>query len=42
MTTYPNLKNEPEILKTNSKDGQIRDLKYETENLKNQAEKKRL
>ena len=39
MTTYPNLNNEPELLKVKTKDDQIRDLKYETENLKYQTEK---
>ena len=42
MSGYPNLtnnNNEPELLKVKTKDDQIRDLKYETENLKYQTEK---
>ena len=39
MTTYPDLKNEPELLKIKTKDDEIRTLIYETENLKDQTEK---
>ena len=38
MTTYPIL-NEPQLLTVKTKDDQIRDLKYGTENSKNQTEK---
>ena len=31
MTTYPDLKNEPELLKLKTKDDQLRDLQYRTE-----------
>ena len=31
MGTYPNLNIEPELLKINTKDGEIKDLKYKTE-----------
>ena len=31
MTTCPNLKNEPEILKTKTGDDEIKNLKYQTE-----------
>ena len=31
MTTYPNLKNEPELLKIKIRDDEIRNLKYQTE-----------
>ena len=34
MTTYPDLKNEPEILKIKTKDDEIKNLKNETEILK--------
>ena len=30
MSTYPNLNNEPELLKIRTKDDEIRDLKYKT------------
>ena len=33
--TYPNLNNEPDLLKIKTKDDEIKNLKYETENLKN-------
>ena len=39
MNNYPDLKNEAVLLKVKTKDDQIRDLKYETENLKYQTEK---
>ena len=39
MNNYPDLKNEAELLRVKTKDDQIRDLKYETENLKYQTEK---
>ena len=39
MTTYPDLKNEPELLKIKTKDDEIKNLKYETEILKYQTEK---
>ena len=38
MTTYPDLKNEPELLKIKTKDDEIKNLKYETEILKYQTE----
>ena len=31
MTTYPDLKNEPELLKIKTRDEEIRNLKYQTE-----------
>ena len=31
MTTYPNLNNEPELLKTKTRDEEIKNLKYQTE-----------
>ena len=31
MSTYPNLNNDPELLKIKTKDDEIKDLKYETE-----------
>ena len=31
MTTYPNLNNEPELLKIKTRDDEIKDLKYKTE-----------
>ena len=31
MGTYPNLSNDPELLKTITKDDEIKDLKYKTE-----------
>ena len=31
MTTYPDLKNEPEILKLKTRDDEIKNLKYQTE-----------
>ena len=31
MTTYPNLTNEPELLKMEKKDDEIKDLKYRSE-----------
>ena len=31
MSTYPNLNNEPEILKTKTRDDEIKNLKYQTE-----------
>ena len=31
MTTYPNLNNDPELLKRKTKDDEIKNLKYETE-----------
>ena len=31
MTTYPNLNNEPELLKIRSKDDQLKELQYRTE-----------
>ena len=31
MTTYPNLNNEPELLKIRSKDDQLKELQYKTE-----------
>ena len=34
MSGYLNLNNEPELLKTKTKDDEIKNLKYETENLK--------
>ena len=39
MSNYPDLKNEPELLKIKSKDDEIRNLKYEKENLKNHSER---
>ena len=39
MTNYPDLKNEPELLKIKTKDDEIKNLKYETEVLKYQTEK---
>ena len=39
MTTHPDLKNEPELLKITTKDDEIKDLKYQTENLNYQTEK---
>ena len=38
MSTYPDLKNEPELLKIKTKDDEIRNLKLETENLKYHSE----
>ena len=31
MSTYPNLNNEPELIKAKTKDDKIKDLKYRTE-----------
>ena len=31
MTTYPNLNNEPELLKLKTRDDDIKNLKYQTE-----------
>ena len=31
MTTYPDLKNEPEFLKIKTRDDEIKNLKYQTE-----------
>ena len=31
MTTYPNLKNDPEMLKIKTRDDEIKNLKYQTE-----------
>ena len=31
MTTYPNLNNEPELLKLKTRDDEIKILKYQTE-----------
>ena len=31
MTTYPDLKNEPELLKIKTKDDQLKELQYKTE-----------
>ena len=31
MSTYPNINNEPELLKVKTKDDEIKDLKYKTE-----------
>ena len=31
MSTYPNLKNDAELLKIKTRDDEIRDLKYQTE-----------
>ena len=31
MTTYPNLNNEPELLKIKTRDDEIKNLKYQTE-----------
>ena len=31
MTTYPNLNNEPELLKIKTRDDEIKNVKYETE-----------
>ena len=31
MTTYPDLKNEPELLKIKTRDDEIKNLKYQTE-----------
>ena len=31
MSTYPNLNNEPELSKFKTRDGEIRNLKYQTE-----------
>ena len=31
MSTYPNLNNEPELLKINTRDDEIKNLKYQTE-----------
>ena len=39
MSTYPDLKNEPELLKIKTKDDEIRNLKHETENLKYYSER---
>ena len=32
MSTYPNLKIDPELLKIRTKDDEIKDLNYKTEN----------
>ena len=32
MSTFPNLNNEPELLKIKTKDDEIKDLKYRTQN----------
>ena len=39
MSTYPDLKNEPELLKIKTKDDEIRNLQHETESLKYYSEK---
>ena len=39
MSTYPNLKNEPELLKIKTKDDEIKNLRMETEDLKYYSEK---
>ena len=31
MSTYPNLKNDPELLKIKTRDAEIKDLRYKTE-----------
>ena len=31
MSTYPNINNEPELLKIKTRDDEIKDLKYQTE-----------
>ena len=31
MTTYPNLRNEPELLKIKTRDDEIKNLNYQTE-----------
>ena len=31
MSTYPDLKNEPELLKIKTRDNEIKNLKYQTE-----------
>ena len=31
MSTYPNLNNEPELLKTKTRDDEIKNVKYQTE-----------
>ena len=31
MTTYPNINNEPELLKIRTRDDEIKNLKYQTE-----------
>ena len=31
MTTYPNIKNEPDLLKMRTKDDEIKNLNYQTE-----------
>ena len=31
MTTYPNINNEPELLKTKTRDDENKNLKYQTE-----------
>ena len=31
MSTYPSFNNDPELLKINTKDDEIKDLKYKTE-----------
>ena len=33
MSTYPNLNNEPELLKIKTRDDEIKKLKYETEKM---------
>ena len=38
MTTHPNLKNKPELLKIKTRDDEIKNLKYQTE--KHDHEKK--
>ena len=37
MSNYPNLKNEPELLKIKTKDDEIKNLKHESEILKNHS-----
>ena len=39
MSTYPNLNNDPELLKIKTKDDEIRNFKLETENLKYYSER---
>ena len=39
MTTYPILKNDPELFTIKTKDVEIKDLKYQTKNLTYQTEK---
>ena len=39
MSNYPNLSNEPELLKIKTKDDEIKNLKHETEILKYHCER---